>query len=122
MLGFGTTFVMDLHEYIKSLRLMLSLQPGRLYPGHGPVITEGALLLQVSTRILGRHTAPFTTLPYSLPRPAWLHPNILVLTRKSLLQRYIEHRETCFGPQRIASRCFGPQQSPDRACPCRRHR
>ena len=37
---------------------------------------------QVSTRILGRRTAHFPTIPYSSPRPAWL-PKILVLTRSS---------------------------------------
>ena len=29
---------------------------------------------QVSTRILGRRTAPFTPFSYSLPRPAWFYP------------------------------------------------
>ena len=29
---------------------------------------------QVSTRILGRRTAPFTTFPYFYLRPAWFYP------------------------------------------------
>ena len=28
----------------------------------------------VSTRILGRRTAPLPTFPYSSPRPAWFYP------------------------------------------------
>ena len=28
----------------------------------------------ISTRILGRRMAHFTTLPYSKPRPAWVYP------------------------------------------------
>ena len=43
--------------------------------------------LQVSTRILGRRTAPFPTFPYSSPRPAWLLPKILVLTAASPRRR-----------------------------------
>ena len=33
----------------------------------------------ISTRILGRRTAPSPTFPYSCPRPAWRYPKILVL-------------------------------------------
>ena len=37
--------------------------------------------LQISTRILGRRTAPFPPFLNSQPRPAWFYPKILVLTR-----------------------------------------
>ena len=32
------------------------------------------LTQEVRTRILGRRTAPFLTVPYSLPRAAWFYP------------------------------------------------
>ena len=38
--------------------------------------------MQVSSRILGRRTAPFPTFPYSSPRPAWRYPKILVPARR----------------------------------------
>ena len=43
--------------------------------------TTCVLRFPISTRILGRRTAPFSTCPHSSPRPAWCHPNILVLMR-----------------------------------------
>ena len=36
--------------------------------------------VQVSTRILGKRTAPPLTFSYSCPRPAWFYPKILILT------------------------------------------
>eukprot|EP00750_Incisomonas_marina_P007527 INCI14993.15.p1 GENE.INCI14993.15~~INCI14993.15.p1 ORF type:complete len:467 (-),score=78.24 INCI14993.15:46-1446(-) len=41
VLGFGTTFINRLYEYMQSLHIMRDLQPPRLYPGHGPVIEDG---------------------------------------------------------------------------------
>ena len=67
-------------------------------PGHGArppiimpaVVTMSSSLVQrlrasdpatciISTVISGRRTAPFPTLSYSSPRPAWCYPKILVL-------------------------------------------
>jgi glyoxylase-like metal-dependent hydrolase (beta-lactamase superfamily II) len=52
VLGFGTTNLSDLHEYMRSLRMMQAYvsanQPefaGILYPGHGPHIQDGMDLL-----------------------------------------------------------------------------
>ncbi|TPX60456.1 hypothetical protein SpCBS45565_g07525 [Spizellomyces sp. 'palustris'] len=41
VLGQGTAVFENLAEYMSSLRRILELQPGRLYPGHGPVIENG---------------------------------------------------------------------------------
>ncbi|KAI9271506.1 putative metallo-beta-lactamase domain protein, partial [Phascolomyces articulosus] len=41
VLGQGTAVFEDLHEYIVSLKKILEFKPGKLYPGHGPVIEEG---------------------------------------------------------------------------------
>lgn len=41
VLGQGTAVFDDLHEYIAGLENLVSLQPTRLYPGHGPVIENG---------------------------------------------------------------------------------
>jgi len=40
VLGFGTTFQQDLYDYMRTLHRMLSLQPTRLFPGHGPTIDD----------------------------------------------------------------------------------
>jgi len=45
VLGYGTTIMIDLGAYMRSLRAMLSLKPARLYPGHGPHIEDGTGLL-----------------------------------------------------------------------------
>ena len=50
-------------------------------PLHDAVQQRAPLdVVQVSTRILGRRTAPFFPISYFQPRPAWVHPKILVLT------------------------------------------
>ncbi|KAI7858442.1 beta-lactamase-like protein [Circinella umbellata] len=41
VLGQGTAVFEDLHEYLVGLQKLLKLKPGKLYPGHGPVIEEG---------------------------------------------------------------------------------
>ena len=45
----------------------------------GGSVPQRGSACQVSTRILGRRTAPFPPFLYSLPRPAWFYPNILVV-------------------------------------------
>lgn len=46
VLGYGTTVFDDLYDYMASLQAMLQYEPVRLYPGHGPVIADGAGLLK----------------------------------------------------------------------------
>ena len=41
VLGYGTTFFQDLYDYMASLRKILAMKPGRLFPGHGPCIPNG---------------------------------------------------------------------------------
>ncbi|CAG8731023.1 15044_t:CDS:2, partial [Acaulospora morrowiae] len=41
LLGQGTTVFENLGKYIDSLKRMQRLLPGRLYPGHGPVVEDG---------------------------------------------------------------------------------
>eukprot|EP00756_Hemistasia_phaeocysticola_P002527 Hpha_TRINITY_DN11728_c0_g1::TRINITY_DN11728_c0_g1_i1::g.31873::m.31873 len=45
VLGYGTTIMTNLREYMDSLRRMVSLRPVKLYPGHGPHIEDGTGLL-----------------------------------------------------------------------------
>ena len=40
VLGYGTTFFLDLHDYMQSLRTMLAVNPKRLLPGHGPCVQD----------------------------------------------------------------------------------
>ena len=40
VLGFGTTQLVDLYDYMSTLRRMKDYQPTRCYPGHGPAIGE----------------------------------------------------------------------------------
>jgi ribonuclease/clavin/mitogillin len=42
VLGAGTSVFEDLYTYLQSLQRLLALRPGRLYPGHGPPVPEGA--------------------------------------------------------------------------------
>jgi glyoxylase-like metal-dependent hydrolase (beta-lactamase superfamily II) len=46
VLGWGTTFMMDLYDYMKTLEFMVALRPIHLYPGHGPMIEDGTGLLE----------------------------------------------------------------------------
>jgi len=46
VLGWGTTFMVDLYDYMKSLEFMIALRPVHLYPGHGPMIADGLGLLE----------------------------------------------------------------------------
>ena len=36
----------NLYDYMQSLDKMLVLNPGRLYPGHGPVLEDGSGVIQ----------------------------------------------------------------------------
>jgi len=46
VLGWGTTFINDLYDYMETLHFMVSLRPVHLYPGHGPMIEDGVGLLE----------------------------------------------------------------------------
>lgn len=41
VLGQGTAVFEDLSEYLEGLHRLVSLEPKRLYPGHGPVVEDG---------------------------------------------------------------------------------
>lgn len=45
VLGYGTTVMRDLYDYMASLEAMRRYRPVRLYPGHGPYIADGTGLL-----------------------------------------------------------------------------
>ena len=45
VLGWGTTWVQDLHAYMASLRAMAALRPRRLFPGHGPMVENGPAVI-----------------------------------------------------------------------------
>lgn len=46
VLGYGTTFIRDLYEYMQTLHAMAALSPLRLYPGHGPVVNDAMDVLR----------------------------------------------------------------------------
>lgn len=46
VLGWGTTFILDMKDYMESLRKMLHMQPVSLFPGHGHFIEDGVDVLQ----------------------------------------------------------------------------
>lgn len=46
VLGWGTTFIADLYDYMSTLQFMIALKPVHLYPGHGPMIEDGMGLLE----------------------------------------------------------------------------
>jgi len=45
VLGWGTTLVFDMRDYMEALQRMLALKPTRLYPGHGSYIEDGVDML-----------------------------------------------------------------------------
>jgi len=45
VLGEGTAVFSDLYTYIKTLERMLGESPGRIYPGHGPVLESGSAVI-----------------------------------------------------------------------------
>eukprot|EP00929_Paragymnodinium_shiwhaense_P074918 TRINITY_DN38317_c0_g1_i2.p1 TRINITY_DN38317_c0_g1~~TRINITY_DN38317_c0_g1_i2.p1 ORF type:complete len:501 (-),score=98.19 TRINITY_DN38317_c0_g1_i2:68-1570(-) len=45
VLGFGTTLVSDVRDYMHTLQRMLDFRPSRLYPGHGPYIADAVDVL-----------------------------------------------------------------------------
>ena len=46
VLGWGTTFILEMKDYMESLRKMLQMQPVSLFPGHGRFIEDGVDILQ----------------------------------------------------------------------------
>ena len=46
VLGWGTTFIVDMKDYMESLRRMLHMQPVSLFPGHGHFIEDGVDMLE----------------------------------------------------------------------------
>uniref|UniRef100_A0A7S2C1J6 LACTB2 winged helix domain-containing protein n=1 Tax=Alexandrium andersonii TaxID=327968 RepID=A0A7S2C1J6_9DINO len=46
VLGWGTTFIFDLYDYMTTLQFMIALRPVHLFPGHGPMIEDGVGLLE----------------------------------------------------------------------------
>jgi len=46
VLGWGTTFIMEMKDYMDSLRKMLHMHPVSLFPGHGHFIEDGVDILQ----------------------------------------------------------------------------
>ncbi|CAG8624789.1 16809_t:CDS:2, partial [Dentiscutata heterogama] len=46
VLGVGTTVFESLNEYMTSLQKMKELTPGRVYPGHGPIVEDGMAKLE----------------------------------------------------------------------------
>ncbi|XP_041470066.1 endoribonuclease LACTB2-like isoform X1 [Lytechinus variegatus] len=47
VLGEGTAVFEDLYTYMKSLELLVSINPSRLYPGHGPIVDDAVPKLQM---------------------------------------------------------------------------
>lgn len=47
ILGEGTAVFEDLHDYMKSLELIINENPSTIYPGHGNVITVGLAKTQI---------------------------------------------------------------------------
>ena len=46
VLGEGTGVILNLREYLHSLRKMKAEKPSRLYPGHGQIIEDGPALIE----------------------------------------------------------------------------
>ncbi|KAJ1970316.1 hypothetical protein H4R35_005947 [Dimargaris xerosporica] len=45
VIGQGSVVFEDLHQYIRSLKVLRSFNGGRIYPGHGPIIEDGCTTL-----------------------------------------------------------------------------
>jgi ribonuclease/clavin/mitogillin len=43
--GWGTSWLLDLHEYMNSLSRMRDVRPTRVYPAHGPLIEDGEMVM-----------------------------------------------------------------------------
>jgi len=79
VLGGSSAVFEDLHDYMTSLKSVLAVARGRLYPGHGPVIEDGAEGIR---SYIGHREAREAQIVAALEQTSWCGLSPLGLVRR----------------------------------------
>jgi len=89
VLGTGTGVFRDLGSYIRSLNVMLNLNPKSLYPGHGPVVADGPALIKEYISHRMKRLDQVKEILSRTPLKAWTSSEIVQIIYPSLPENLV---------------------------------